>query len=356
MSGIFGVLGINDTDRVWLSTLGQRAIYDAIQTVLAQHNADLNAALGVFVEGTTSDHTFRYKLPGSGRLQEMGTQSQPAAVKASGGWDVAFPLRGYGAQFAGNRVDMAYMSTQDLNRHLDTIMQQDINTVRFEMLKALFNNTARTFVDPLWGSLTIQPLANNDSVVYPPVLGSESEAADNHYIEVNYTSVTDTNNPFPAMRDELEEHFGTPQGGSNVAVFVNSNQLAAIENLSDFDPVNDRFTTPGVNTAQLTGLPAAIPGRVIGRTNGVWIIEWRFIPSTWMLAIHLDAPKPLFQRVDPADTGLPQGLALVATDEEHPFTMSFYEHRFGFGVGNRLSAMIEELGNGTTYGIPTAYQ
>ncbi len=57
------------------------------------------------------------------------------------------------------------------------------------------------------------------------------------------------------------------------------------------------------------------------------------------MAIHLDAPKPLIKRVDPADTGLPRGLTLVATDVEHPFTTSTYSHRFGFGCGNRLNGV-----------------
>jgi len=357
MSGIFGALNINDTDRVFLSTIGQRVVYDAITQVLAQHNADLAAAMGVFVENTTSDYKLRYKLPGGGRLQRINTQAPGAATKATGSWDVAFPLEGFGAQLAGGRVDMAYMSVQDLDRHINTITAQDINTVRFEVLKALLNSGVDTFVDPLWGSLSIQPLANGDAVVYPPVLGSESEATENHYIETGYLSaaISDTNNPFPLVRDELEEHFGAPTGGSNIVAFINSAQTNVVTALSDFDEVTDRFTTPGANRDVLNGLPAALPGRVLGRSNGVWVVEWRFVPANYLIGIHLDAPKPLFQRVDPADTGLAQGLSLVATDEEHPISASYYEHRFGFGCGNRLNGVVYEFGNGGTYTVPTAY-
>ena len=38
MSGIFGALNINDTDRVYLSTLGQQVIYDALQDLLNRYN------------------------------------------------------------------------------------------------------------------------------------------------------------------------------------------------------------------------------------------------------------------------------------------------------------------------------
>jgi hypothetical protein len=45
----------------------------------------------------------------------------------------------------------------------------------------------------------------------------------------------------------------------------------------------------------------------------------------------------------------------VAEDEEYPLKSSHYRHRFGFGAGNRLSAVVMELANGGSYTIPTAY-
>ncbi len=360
MSGIYGALGISDTERVMLSSLGQRVVFDAVQQVLGEHNADLQAAISVFVQETTSDYKIRYKLPGGGRLQRIGPNAQPGAVKAYGGWDIALPLEDFGAQLAHDRVGFAYMTTQELNRHLDTIMMQDRNTVRFEMLKRLLNGATATFVDPLWGSLTVEPLANGDSVVYPPVLGSETEAVDDHYAESGYTvaNISDVNNPYVTIAADLEEHFGTQTGGSNIAVFINNDAVAKTRALTNFVPVADIGIRPGDDTAIAVGLPAALPGRVIGRMDdsGVWVVEWRWIPATYMLGIHLDAPKPLMQRVDPADTGLPQGLALVAQDEEYPFTSSFYSHRFGFGVGNRLNGYVMEVAaTGNDYTAPTAF-
>ena len=152
---------------------------------------------------------------------------------------VALPLEDFGAQLSGNDVDMAYMSVAELDRHLNTVVAQNVNTLRFEMLKALLNNTQDTFVDPLHGSLSIEPLANGDTVVYPPVLGSESEATDDHYLESNYaaSAISDANNPFITIRDEIEEHFGVDQGGSNIVVFINQAQTTAVEDLSDFNPI-----------------------------------------------------------------------------------------------------------------------
>lgn len=357
MAGLFGLLGTADTDREYVNTVGQRVVYDAIQAYLTRVNADAEAAMVAFIEGMTEDHTERYKLPGGGRLQRRGGLTRSGAVKAGGQWDVAYPLEDFGAQVVGSDVDMAYMLIGDLERHLTTVTLQYVNTVRFEMLKALFNNTARTFTDERKGNLTIQPLANNDSVVYPPVLGSETEATDNHYLESGYaaSAISDTNNPYVTIKNKLEEHWGAPTGGSNVAVFIHSDQLPVTEALTDYVPVVDAFVRAGDNTAVPINLPN-VPGSIRGRTNGVWVVEWRWIPTGWKLGMHLEQPAPLKMRVDPANTGLPRGLALVARDEIYPMESAEWRVRFGLGVGNRLNGVAFELGTGGSYTIPAIYQ
>jgi hypothetical protein len=253
---------------------------------------------------------------------------------------------------------MAYMTAAEVERNLKTVMLQDTNTVRFELLKTLFVNTSRTFVDEIKGSLTIQPLANGDGTVYPPVLGSESEADDTHHLETNYatSSISDTNNPYATIRDELEEHFGANQGGSNIVVFINPTATAKTEALTGFVKYADKFVVVGSNTATVSGLPTNIPGRIIGRVSGCWVSEWRWIPDNYMAAIHMEAPAPIIRRVDPPDTGLPKGLTLKAENEEWPLKSSQWTHRFGFGVGNRLNGVVLELATGGSYTIPTIYQ
>ena len=359
MSGIYGVLGLADNERVFLSTLGQGVIYDAVNEYLAFHNEELARTLSVFVDETTSDHKRRYMLPGGGRLQNMGfnPQAAPAVTKAYGSWDVAFPLYDFGAGQSTSRVSGAYATTQDLQRHLDNIRQQDINTVRFEIVNALLGSTQTSFVDPNWGTLLIEPLANSDTVVYPPVLGSETEVTDNHYLESGYAtaSISDTNNPYVTIVAELEEHFGAPTGGSNIVTFINNAETAKTQALTDFVSVTDMRINPGDDTATITGLPAGVPGRVLGAVSGTWVVEWRHLPAMYMVAIHMDAPKPLVMRVDPDYTGLAGGLQLVANSDKTPFTNSFYSHRFGIGAGNRINGVVMEMGTGGTYSVPTGY-
>jgi hypothetical protein len=359
MGKLIGALNVNDSDREFVNTVGQRVVYDAIQQLVAQYNAELNLAKSVFVEATTTDHMERYKLPGGGRLQRLGNDGKPLFSKRGGSWDVAFPLEGFGDAISGNRVDMAYMSITELDRHIDTVMTADMNTYRFEMLKALLNKTARTFVDSRKGTLTIQPLANGDSVVYPPVVGSESEATENCYVGTNYlpSAISDTNNPCLTVRDKLESHFGTPQGGSDIVMFINNAQTAKITALTEFNRADTRGVIPGVNTDRVTGLPN-VPGRILGQTDsGVWVSEWRWIPADYAFAVHYGVPAPLKERVDPVDTGLPSGLNIITTNEtDYPITESYWEHRFGLGCANRLNGVALQFVASATYTTPTAYQ
>ena len=119
----------------------------------------------------------------------------------------------------------------ELERHVSTIATQNVNTVRYELLKALLNNTQDTFVDPLHGSLGIEPLANGDSVTYPPVIASESEATEDHYLESGYaaSAISDSNNPYVTIRDDLAHHFGISGDGYNFVVFTEQDQRGNLD-------------------------------------------------------------------------------------------------------------------------------
>lgn len=356
MANIFGHLGLSDTDRVYSATPGQQVVWDAVQEYVEQYNAGLNAAMSAFVEGTTSDFKRRYKLPGGGYMQRRGSDGRPAVRKRVGSWDIGLPLEDFGDGIAANDVALAYMTASELTANVQSVLIANTNTTRFEMLKALLNNTQRTFKDELHGDIIVEPLANGDTVVYPPVDGSTTEATDNHYLESNYlpTAISDTNNPYPVMVAEIEEHFGTRTGGSPIVVFNNPAQTAVVEALTDFVEVPDRYIRLGDDESIPVGLPQ-VPGRVIGRVNGAWAVEWAWCPAAYMLGIHLEAPRPLLQRIDPADTGLGVGLQLVGGDEAYPFNEAFWRNRFGFGVGNRLNGVVMELAAGGSYTIPTGY-
>lgn len=361
MATIFGALGLADTDHVFEEKVGQRLIYETAQQYLDRLNMVFSDALGFFVERTVEEFKFRYKLPGGGFMQRHNfeTQSRPHAVKAVGQWDVALPIDDFRDALSENEIQMAYMTAADLQRHIDTVWTRYAQTMRHEIMRSLFRNTTRTFEDPLQGSLSVEPLANGDAVKYPPTYYNTTEATANHYLESNYAaaSISDANNPLVTIRDTLTPHFGYSEGGEDIVVLINIDEIDDVEGLTDFVPLNDRGVMPGDDTATIANRPNNIPGRLVGRSNGVWIYDWSWgIPSGYMYGQHLRGEPPILKRRDPAKTGLGDGaLMLIAKDEDHPWETSIWRSRCGFGVGNRLNGVVMELGTGGTYTIPTTY-
>ncbi len=251
---------------------------------------------------------------------------------------------------SGNDVALAYMTAEELERHVQTVMIRDTNTVRALILEALLDNTNATFADPIWGSLTIRRLANNDGTLYPPLIGATAEAEHNHYLTLGAASISSTNNPFPTLRNHITHHFGN----MDVIVFNNPDETNSITSLPGFVPAPDRYVIPGDSESRATNIPQDVPGIILGRMNGAWVAEWEYVPSGYLLAVARDR-KPLLERIDPPETGLRSGLQLVARDREFPFENAIWRHRMGFGVGNRLAAVAMQITTGSTYSAPTVW-
>lgn len=359
MSGIAGILNISDSERAYIQNIGQQLVFDAVNQLFGDYNAEVNAQLSVFVERKTEKFAMRYLLPGGGKLQVMGQQAPAGAVKRYGSYDVGFPLRQYGAELAGDRVDMGYMTVAELDAQLRTIMIQDLNTMRFRILTSIFEDTNLTFTDPVNGSVTVRRLANTDGTSYPPVVGTETESDDDHYLNAGYavSAISATNNPVVTLRNEVAEHFGgIGSAGRNFVLFHANDSLSYLTAISGYTAISDQFIQAASTTAIPVNWPN-VPGRVHGRMNGVWLSEWDgWIPDTYAILVLLEAPAPLMMRTDPSETGLGNGdLELVATDKEHPMQRSSYERRFGLGCGNRLSAAVMLIDDSGSYSPPSAY-
>lgn len=350
MATIFGALGINDND--YISTADQRRVYATIAEYAARTEAEINAAFSVFVERDTTDVTAKYYLPSSGMMQESAERTRPGAVKSPDSWDVGFPLRDARDQIAWTDISAAYMTAAKMDAQVRGIANRYLNWKRYHLLKALLNETNETFVDPVHGSITVRRLANGDGTLFPPVIGSATEATENHYIETNYAtaSISDTNNP---MRDfvkaELAEHFG--QG--RYCAWVNTAEVPKLSGLATFDPARPEWVTPGATADIASADGVTGPGTFIGSVSDVAIFEWNWIPATYVFALNIDAPKPLERRIDPFPEL--QGFKLVAEQQEFPLHESFWRAREGYGVSNRLNGVALELASGSDYDTPTAY-
>ncbi len=352
MATIFGVLGLADSD--YVTSVDQRRVFETINQYAAQTEEEINKAFSVFVERDTTDYTATYYLPAGGMMQDSAERTRPGAVKPLGTWDVAFPLRDARDQLAWTDISRAYMTAQKMDAEIRGIATRYLNWRRYHLLRSLLNGTNETWTDPLFGSLTIRRLANGsgDNVLYPPVIGSATEATENHYIGSNYatSSVSDTNNPIrDIVQPELAEHFGE---GRYVA-WINSAEVTKLSGLATFDPTKPDWVTPGAlqDIADASGVGG--PGTFIGAISGVAIFKWDWVPATYIIGLNLDAPKPLERRIDPFPAL--QGFKLVAEQQEYPLNESFWRAREGYGVSNRLNGVVVQLVASTSYTTPSAY-
>jgi hypothetical protein len=362
MANLFGAMGLQDSDRLFNGTIGQRVIYDVSQKFIDLYNTDVAASSAIFIGGKTENYKERFKLAGGGLMQKRGRNSKPGAVKASGSWDVAYPLIDYADALAVDDVSMGYLTAQEYTLHLQNVMNRDANTYRFELLKCLLNSSGYTFVDELYGSLSVVPLANTDGTLYPPILGATAEAEATYYVGSNYAtaSISDTNNPVATTVASLQARFGTPTGGSNVAFFYNSAEHAKLSALTSFVPVQYQYVEAGANTAlvKIPGIPQELlrgSWEVTGTCSGAVMCKWAQVPATYTIGIHLDAPPPLIERIDPADTGLGTGLQLVSRDKDAFVEEAFWRHRYGLAVRNRLNGYVMQMVASTSYTTPTAF-
>lgn len=363
MTTIFGLARLTASDYQFARQVDQELLYEATQQYLSMVNDAAMGAISTFVEPTpTTNAKERYQLPMVGRMQKTSEERGAKSVARSGSYDVAYPLWQFGDQVTVTDVDMAYMTPQEFQEHIDGAAARAMNAKRHEILYRIFNNTQDTFTDKRLGSLTIEPIANGDGVVYPPVEGEDTtEATEDHYLESGYaaTAISDTNNPIKTLVDDLVHHGINRTEDIPIVSFINSAQQTQIESLTNFVPyIPPTRINAGDNTDMPLLPPSSLPGRTIGYVRGYsWINVWPWIPANYIVSVNLAAPQPLKMRVDPAETGLGSGgLVLLPTEKNGVLTFNDWRLRFGIGGANRLSAAVMELGTGGTYTIPTAYQ
>lgn len=322
----------------------------AIQATLAEHNRQMQAAMSLFATPTT-EYKVRYKTPVAGRLQPLDENGRALPVRTSGYYDIAFPLQRGGIAYGANYEGMLKMTVEDANNRMATLMIADQRWMRDHMLAALYTSASWTYTDEEHGALTVKGLASGDTDTYLIQTGADTGATDTHILGQANSIADGADDPFGTIYDELTEH---PENSGDVIALIPTNLKASVEALADFYPVGDPNIRRGANTAELVGsLGTSIPGKLFGyHDSGVWLVEWKSLPSSYIIATMTGGDRPLAMRQDV----LPelQGFNRVADRNDHPFYETQYMRKAGFGAQNRVGAMVMRIGNGT-YATPTNY-
>jgi hypothetical protein len=345
---LYGYYNLGDLRSQRVTEVGVETVGNAIQLALAEHNRQLNALMDFFVRRTT-EYSRRYRQAAAARNQPLNPDGRALPIKRAGFYDVAFPIQMSGNAWGNNFVTGEKMTVEEANDVTDTILQGDARWVRDHILAGLFTNVTWTFPDELQGNLTIQPLANADTVTYQIINGADSGATADHFL-AQADAIADATNPFPTIYSTLTLH---PENTGEVVAFIPNGLTASVEALANFMPVADPNVRLGANTDTLIGtLPGQMPGRLLGYVDRVWVVEWRGMPANYIAATMTGGERALAMREDPEESL--RGFRERAVRADYPWYERQYFRRAGFGAWNRVGALVYRIGNGT-YAIPTNY-
>lgn len=354
----YGFIGLEDFYSQRINTVGIQRVYDAVQASVDEYNRVADQMMMGWVQRTTMVQEY-IELPGGGTLQPLTPDGNPLPVVPSGNYTVGYPLYGAGTAWGTNRITREFLTVAEADRITDDAMQKDADWRIRHMLAAIFDNVATTYVDKYGdgntgakglGSISVLPLANNDSVTYMRRGGSNS--TDNHYL-AQAAGIADATNPFGVARAELIEH---PSNMGPYVSYIPTELVATATALAEFIEVDD----PNINYQDGNNLPSAPqsilgPGdEILGKTqsSNMWIVEWSRLPADMIITVATGA-GPFMRMRELASPNL-QGLFTEGFDVDGNHQGQRLLRWAGFGVADRIAAVVTRVGSGS-YAIPTGY-
>lgn len=354
----YGFIGLADlySSRIAGINGGVQRVWDAIRMSVDEYNRVAGSVLSEFAEKTEMAME-QIELPGDGTLQPLDEHGNPLPVLPSGNYQTAYPIQGAGTAWGDDRVSRELMTVEEADRFTADALRRDANWIVRHALAAILTNTTWTFNDKSGGAygtkglgdITIQPLANSDSVKYIRK-GVAVSATDTHYL-AQAAAIADATNPFPTIKAELHEH--PSNMNLPVVAYVASDLVSSIQGLTEFVDKDDPDIVPGNASDTLAGTISAGPGdTVLGKTkSGVWIVEWGALPSTYIVAKVLGKPVLKMREYPAANL---KGLFPERADVDGNHIVKRFIRYAGFGAFDRVGAVAMRIGN-AAYAIPTGY-
>lgn len=355
MTTTFGYLRTQDLYNQRITTVGVTRVYDAIRSHVEEYTRVVLAMMAEIAEKTVIAQE-QIELPGDGTLQPLDADGNPLPVLPSGSYQVAYPIQGAGTAWGTNRISRELMTVEEAERNTLDAERRDADWMIRHMLAAIFTNVTWTYKDEVGangakglGNITIQPLANGDSVTYV-LKGATDPATDTHYL-AQAAAIDDTHNPFPTISKELSEH--PSNGNRRILVYIPENLKDSVMDLTAFVGIEDGdILDPTDATARNVPNPG-FGDEVLGKIKGTkcWIVLWGALPDNYMFA-KVEGKAVLKMREYPA--GALQGFFPENANVDGNHLITRMLRYCGFGVSDRVGALVMRIGN-ASYAIPTGY-
>lgn len=318
------------------------------QRDLDAHNMNMDDVVSKFaVRSSDAD-----RLAGTStrrRLIETDEFGRPPTRKEKPGQVVAFPLRRYQIATGWTRDYFLRASVAEFAQSTLDVMKAHAIDVLTEIKKALYLSSNYSYtgeIDPI--TRAVKRLVNADGAAIPDGPNGEQYNGSTHTHYTAEASLTDAN--LLASVNSVVEH----GHGSQVQMFINIANEAAVRALSSFTAYTDRRLTQAADTNEpLARLdPTRVDNRPIGLFGAaeVWLKPWAIAGYALSCDVSGDAPPLVMREEEQANL---RGLRLVTPDiQMHPLNARYWEARFGFGVWNRTNGAVHDFGN-ASYTDPT---
>lgn len=349
----YGFIDLQSLYNQRVQAVGPERVWEAIRISTEEYTRVADGLLAAWATPTVQALE-QFELPSGGTLQPLDEFGVPLPVQPSGSYQVAYPIQGGGTAWGTNRVSDAMLTVEEANRLTMDAFRRDSDWLLRHALAATLDNVPWTFNDKVGayggrgqGNVVVQPLANNDSVLYLRN-GATDPSVDNHYM-AQANVIDDSHNPFSAIYTGLMEH---PSNVGPIVVYAATNLIPSIKALSAFVQVRDADITAGASHDVLnTSIAAGFADRVLGKTDECWIVEWGKLPSGYMIAHASGNPFLKMRQYDAPEL---QGFR---TEQFSPNGVIRENRMFryaGFGVADRVAALVYQIGN-ASYTVPTSY-
>ena len=355
----YGFMTLQDRFQDRVEDVGIEVVSSVMEASFREHDREITAVLDFFSQPTTSRAEL-VRLPGTRIAQPLADGANPEPTRITGSYEAGYPLRGYGDAYGMNMVERAYQTVQDANDWTMEQMKGDLLRMRREILKATIHNAGTagwTFTDQPNAadpSVVVRSLANGDTIKYVKTGGTNE--TDSHFL-AGTAAIGTASTVFQTIFDELSEH-----PSNNIAMngyvltFVPTNQKSAVEAHNLIKEPTNTLTIPGISSDRLLDNPQGlIPfgNQVLGEIDGNLIIEWKALPDDVILSVApMASSKPLKRREHEAANL--RGMRTYLTDVDGNNVQFNWRRWLGFGVSNRVSIVMYNVGN-ATYTNPTGY-
>lgn len=356
---LYGFHKLNDNVLRNLAADNIALVNEAGKLALQAHNDAINEMLARLAVTTTQAQQRYTDNARSGELQPLDEYGRaiPRRVPVGTDYTIGLPLIGAGDAVGETYLKRRANTAQNVNDTIADFQNSHLNWLRRQVLSAFFQTGTWIYTDDEYGDLNVVGLANGEANIRYPVMTSAGVKTDNHLLFQTAT-ISDLNNPFPAMVGTLREH---PQNTGDVMVFCSAALLPSIQALQTFYEYTDPAITLGIAAERLTATAPTPPfGEVKGYVSGaarVWIVQWDVLnevgTGNYLIGLTTGGPRPIAKR-NPTIAGLGD-FGPLDTRHDFPYYEGQYGTFTGFGGWNRVGAVVELIG-APAYVIPTGFE